>query len=134
LRLYEKLLLEFRFSDALDAAMSQSKSNPIVVVSMFQELIRRHALHVALAGRSDAQLRRIVHFVCRHVTDARLSRPLLDTSMALTELYTSRVAVTSSLASAFKRLSALVTNEIDRLEQLGSLQGQIDLLVSNMTS
>lgn len=134
LKSYEKLLLEYRYSDALDAVMTQSKSNPVVVVSMLQELIRRHALHVALAGRSNAQLRRIVHFVCRHVTDARLSRPLLDTSMTLTELYTANVATDSTLSAAFKRLASLVNNEVNRLQQLAALQGQIHLLLSNMVT
>jgi U3 small nucleolar RNA-associated protein 15 len=91
LRPVDKLLKKFRYKEALDAALAGQQ--PVVVcrcrllrsgaaqrVSLFgsvlEELASRDGLDIAFAGRDEANLEPVLHFLCKYVADPRFAGAL----------------------------------------------------------
>ena len=54
-------------------------------------------------------------------------------AILLCELYTARTVTSPELAKNFARLAQLINGEVQLVEQIKMLQGEIDLIVENMT-
>lgn len=57
--------------------------DPVVVVSMFEELVRRDSLAAALTGRDDAALAPVLAFIVRYIARPRFSSCLIDVANSL---------------------------------------------------
>ena len=71
---YEHLLRKFQYKEALDLVLS--KNDPLLVISVFEELIIRQSLQVALAGRNSQELQPILQFLHRYVLNPRYNTHL----------------------------------------------------------
>ena len=60
---YEKLLKTFSYQKALDAALKTM--NPVVVITLLEELIRRSGLTIALSGRDEKSLEPLLAFTSK---------------------------------------------------------------------
>lgn len=63
LKAYEKHLKSFSYQKALDAALKTM--NPVVVITLLEELIRRSGLTIALSGRDEKSLEPLLSFTSR---------------------------------------------------------------------
>lgn len=78
---WDRLLRAFRYSDALDAVLE--RSDPKKVVSVLDELKRQNALQLAMGGRDDAELLRILKFCSKQVSDPRWGRKIAEYILVL---------------------------------------------------
>lgn len=76
LRSYEVHLKKFNYQLALDAALKTR--NPLVVVTLLEELCRRNALVVALSGRDEVTLEPLLAFLSRYVSSSRYARLIIQ--------------------------------------------------------
>lgn len=131
LQKHEELLRKFQHSRAMTRVMRMfSKDDPQAVVSFMQELIRRGGLRTALAGRTDLELKRIVHFLTQNLSDPRFTRILVDVSLALVEVYTRQINRSPAIQTVFKHLNQSLNREIDALSKMSQISGQLQLLIN----
>lgn len=79
---YEKLLKQFKYSEALDQCLTKP-ANPTVVVSMLDELFHRDAILNALSNRTEESLEEIMRFLNKYIHNPKYSRVLIDTFMII---------------------------------------------------
>ncbi|KAJ6223324.1 hypothetical protein RDWZM_001869 [Blomia tropicalis] len=129
---HDDLLRKFKYSSALDRVIRFHRDDkPELVVNLMQELIRRKGLKIALAGRLDGQLYRVIMFLCRNLSDPRFSRTLMDVGLALVEIYCDQINRSSAMQSMFRRLNQTLSSEIDNLTMMCQLSGQLQILINS---
>ncbi|KAH9529770.1 snoRNA-binding rRNA-processing protein [Dermatophagoides farinae] len=128
----EELLRKFQYTAALNRVMRKFANNdPEKVVNFMQELIRRNGLQSALAGRNVTDLKRIIKFIITHLSDIRFSRILLDVSLILVNIYTSDIRHVEKVRILFKELNQRVDDEIDNLQKMSEISGQLQFLINS---
>lgn len=129
---HDELLRKFQHSEALSRVLRVNcVSDPETVVSFMQELIRRGSLKMALAGRPDKQLKKIIMFLTKNMSDPRFTRILVDVSLALVEVYTSQINRSSAIQIMFKFLNQSLTSEIVSLTRMSQISGQLQILINS---
>lgn len=125
---HDFLLKGYNHSASLDKVLKQPQ--PEIIVSFFQELIRRSALRIALAGRTDKQLRPIVDFLINNLRDPKFSRILVDVALILTEIYFNEVNRSSKTQEMFNRLNSVVKAETNAMNQILMITGQLNSILN----
>lgn len=129
---HEHYLKKFKYTSALNRILKVSrKNNPEKVVNLMQELIRRNGLRAALAGRNLNQLKNVVKFLIENFNDLRFTRILLDVSLALVEIYSQEIKTSPKLKGLFLEINECIKNEIDCLEKMSELLGQLQFLINS---
>ena len=72
LKPYEKQLKKFNYQKALDSALRTH--NPLVVVTVLEELLRRSGLTIALSDRDETTLEPLLSFTARYVSHPRYAK------------------------------------------------------------
>ena len=129
LRPHDKLLKEFRYSEALDAVFL-ARTNSVVKASFMQELMQRDGLRGALSNRDDASLEPILKFVVSHITNPRYTRLLTHVSHTILDIYSPGMGLSSSIDTLFAQLSAKLRGEMMFQRSLMKVMGCIDALIS----
>lgn len=127
---HDLLLKKFDYTSALNRVL-RVNDGPDVVVSFMQELIRRRGLKAALAGKNDEQLKYVIDFVVTHLKDPRFNRILVDVALILTDVYMPDINRSDKIQSMFAKLKSVVNSEINCLQQMLSLSGQLSVLVNS---
>ena len=125
---HDFLLKGYNHSASLDKVLKQPQ--PEIIVSFFQELIRRSALRIALAGRTDKQLRPIVDFLINNLRDPKFSRILVDVALILTEIYFNEVNRSTKTQEMFNRLNSVVKAETNAMNQILMITGQLNSILN----
>lgn len=129
---HEYYLKKFDYTSALNRILKASaKSDPEKVVNLMQELIRRNGLRAALAGRTWNKLKNIVKFITENFNDLRFTRILLDVSLALVEIYSQQIKYSPYLRQLFLDLNKCTKNEINCLEKMSEISGQLQFLINS---
>jgi len=134
LALYDRKLRSFCHSKALDITIMRSKNRkfkPETVVSMMQELTRRNRLKNALAGRDYSNLKYIMQFMIDYIRDPRFSRILIDVAIILCDIYRSVINGSEPLRQMFQKLQMKVNRELELMQEMLSITGQINLIINN---
>lgn len=86
---HDVFLRKFHYSKALDCVMMTYIVNktPHVTVALLQELIRRHGLQQALAGRDGKSLVNILKFIIKYIGTPRFARILLHVTHVLMGMF-----------------------------------------------
>ena len=130
LQKHDLLLKKFNYTMAFNRVLRKN-DEPEVVVSLMQELIRRQGLRTALAGRNDAELKPVVDFLLTHLKDPRFNQILVDVALILTEIYMSEINRSDKIQSMFAKLNSVINSEINCLQQMVCLSGQLSALVNS---
>lgn len=77
LKKYEHELRRFRYQSAL-ASLLKDTSDPVIVVSMFEELLFRGGLKTSLKGLNEVTILPILEFLNKHITHTRYASILLQ--------------------------------------------------------
>ena len=86
LKPYDTQLKRFQYQQALDSALRTR--NPVVVITILEELCRRSGLTIALSGRSDDQaLEPLLSFIVRYVSNPRYSHIIIQVAHRILDLY-----------------------------------------------
>ncbi|KDR24524.1 U3 small nucleolar RNA-associated protein 15 homolog [Zootermopsis nevadensis] len=128
---HDACLRRFQYSKAVDCVLMPYITNkkPAVTVCLFQELIRRKGLKAALAGREGKSLSAILRFLIKYIGDYRFTRTLIDVANMLLDTY-DVVDLDMEIGVLFHRLARRLREEEQLTEELLSLQGAIQLLLS----
>ncbi|OTF76696.1 U3 small nucleolar RNA-associated protein 15-like protein [Euroglyphus maynei] len=128
----EELLRKFKYTAALNRVMRKFAQNDSdKVVNFMQELIRRNGLRSALAGRNVPDLKRIIKFIITNLSDIRFSRILLDVSLILVNIYANDIKHIAKVRTLFKELNQRVDDEIDNLQKMSEISGQLQFLINS---
>jgi hypothetical protein len=85
LQKYEQSLKQFQYKKSLNDALEQN--NPETVLALFEELIQRGGLEIALANRSPDELQTLLEFIKWKVCDYRYQNVLLQVLRFLVDMY-----------------------------------------------
>lgn len=129
LRPYDRMLKQFKHHEALDLVF-QGGHQPVIVISLLQELIRRSALHLALRGRDDHALKPLLVFVVAHITNPRYTPLLLDVANIILDMFASSFGQSPLIDDLLTKLRLKVQTEIAFQEKLFGLVGYLDLLLA----
>eukprot|EP00052_Salpingoeca_macrocollata_P021387 m.183248 g.183248 ORF g.183248 m.183248 type:complete len:497 (+) comp21517_c1_seq2:131-1621(+) len=131
LKPYEKLLKEFKYSEALNAVMKSYR--PIVIVSFLHELGQRSGLVNALRGRTDHALQPILSFVVKHITNPRYSPLLISVAEVILDTYAPNLGQSVMIDELFFRLHRKLKDELQFQQQLTEMAGMLDILMAGNT-
>jgi U3 small nucleolar RNA-associated protein 15 len=132
LKAHDKLLKGFAHGAALDAALSNGV--PVVVASVLQELMARHALGQALEGRGEAELQPLTTFLAKYVSHPRYASLCVDVAHTVVDLFAPLVGTSPRLAAVLARLQARLRGELEVGADLLRLQGALDALMAASSS
>jgi len=128
LRPYEKHLQKFNYQKALDAALITR--NPLVIVTVLEELSRRSGLKIALAGRDESTLEPLISFAARYVSNPRYARLIIQVVEIILDLYGSVLGHSEAIDELFLKLHKQVKSELEFQRQTMTVIGQLDGIVN----
>jgi len=128
---HDELLKKFNHSVALNRVLRENANEPEIVVSFMQELIRRGALKSSLAGRTDKHLKYVIDFLVKHIRDPKFNRILVDVALFLTEVYMPNINRSLEIQKMFKSLNSVINSELNCMQQMLEVAGQISSLINS---
>jgi U3 small nucleolar RNA-associated protein 15 len=128
LRPYEVQLKKFNYQQALDSALKTR--NPLVVVTVLEELSRRNGLAIALAGRDEATLEPLLSFAARYVSHPRYARLIVLVAHNVLDLYGGVLGHSDAIEELFLKLHKQVKSEVGFQRQVMKVMGSLDAIVN----
>jgi U3 small nucleolar RNA-associated protein 15 len=123
----KKDIRKFDYKSALDKSLKED--NPIVALSLIQELKNRNELYNALESRNDKHLIPILKFIIKYIRDNRYTSMLIDLSNAVLDIYSSVVGLSDEVDRLFRIMRKLTIEEVNLQKDLMGLKGSIDTLM-----
>ena len=131
LRPFEVQLKKFNYQQALDTALKTR--NPLVVVTVLEELCRRSGLTIALSGRDEASLDPILAFCSRYVSHSRYTRLVVQVAHRILDLYGCVLGQSDAIDELFHKLRQQVKAEMGFHRQAMRVMGALDEIISTST-
>lgn len=128
LRPYEVQLKKFNYQQALDTALKTR--NPLVVVTVLEELCRRSGLTVALSGRDESTLDPILAFCARYISHPRYTRLVVQVSHRIVDLYCGVLGHSDAIDELFHKLRQQVKAEVGFHREIMRVVGSLDEIIS----
>jgi U3 small nucleolar RNA-associated protein 15 len=128
LRPYDAFLKKFQYHDALNAALESR--NPIVVISLLDELIQRDCLGTALSGRDEVSLEPLLHFIIKQITNPHFNMLLNRVSHAVLDIYSTSVGHSVLVHQMLVSLQTKLRDEIRLQKDMFRLLGSLELLLA----
>ena len=129
LKQYDMALKQFRYADALDAALSTKDT--LTVHSVLQDLWRRDGLQIALGGRDYKRLIPILEYMIYSLPHPHLSETSMHCCAIIIDLYKSVIGgVNDQIDDLFLQMYQCVSNMIKKYKILLKLQGSIEAILS----
>lgn len=128
LKPYEQHLKKFNYQLALDSAMKTR--NPLIVVTVLEELCRRSGLTIALSGRDEKSLEPLLSFASKHVSHPRYSRLIVQVVDRILDLYGGMLGQSDAIDELFVKLQNHIKGEISFQRQVIKVMGALDGVIS----
>jgi len=128
LRPYEALLKKFSYQKALDAALKTR--NPLVIVTVLEELSRRNGLVTALSGRDEASLEPLLSFAAKFISNPRFCHLIIKVSHTILDLYASVLGHSDAIDELFNKLQKHVRCEVAFQHSIMAVLGMLDAVVN----
>jgi len=128
LRPYEALLKKFSYQKALDAALKTR--NPLVIVTVLEELSRRNGLVSALSGRDEASLEPLLSFAAKFISNPRFCHLIIKVSHTILDLYAHVLGHSDAIDELFNKLQKHVRCEVAFQHSIMSVLGMLDAIVN----
>jgi len=132
LRPYELQLKKFNYQAALDAALKTR--NPLIVITVIEELSRRSGLGIALAGRDENTLEPILSFAARYISKAKFSKLIIQVVQKILDLYGQVLNHSDAIFELFLKLQEQVKIELKFQRQIMNVMGQLDCIINLSTN
>lgn len=126
---YDRLLRQFKYKAALDAALDTKR--PGTIVGLLRELIHRGGLGIALGGRDETTLEPLLVFLVNYVVAPQYSSLLVTVCRAIIDMYASTLGRSMRVDELFFKLQTRLHREIELQYHLLRLMGALDLLVAS---
>eukprot|EP00741_Cyanophora_paradoxa_P016521 tig00020927_g15952.t1 len=128
LRPFDKALKQFRYGDALDAALETRQA--VVIATVLEELERRGGLATALASRDETGLGPLLEYLLRNLVSPRFSRLMLHVANGVLRLYGRVVGESRGVEEMVRRMRTKLRQEAALQAQLLGLQGALETLIA----
>lgn len=128
---YDTQLKKFQYQQALDSALHTR--NPLVVMTVLEELSHRSGLTIALSGRDETTLESLLAFIARYVAHPRYARLLVQVAHRLLDLYASVLGHSDAIDELFLKLQKQVNQEKSFRREIMKIMGSLDSII-NMSS
>jgi len=128
LKTYEKWLRKFQYQAALDICLQHG--NPLIIVSMIEELKDRDGLFRSLQGRNEKTLIPVLKFLVRYINDPKYTSLLLHLSNVVLDMYASVIGHSIQVDNLLRKLKTKVNEELQLQKQFLELLGALDLLLT----
>ena len=128
LKPYEKQLKKFSYQKALDSALRTH--NPLVVVTVLEELIRRSGLTIALSDRDETTLEPLLSFTARYVSHPRYAKLILRVVHRIVDLYAGVLGKSDAIDELFLKLQRQVQSEVKFQRQAMRVVGSLDGIIA----
>ena len=133
LKEYDKYLKQFEYKNALDASMEFAFKDPVIVVSMLEELERRDALITAISGRDELTLKRFLEFLFENISDRRWNNTILNSVNHVLDIYSSTIGQSKIIDKLLIALQKKLSKEIEFQKEIFKLIGSLDSLLTSST-
>lgn len=127
LRPFEAHLKKFNYQLALDCALKTK--NPLVVITVLEELCFRSGLSIALSGRDEQALEPLLSFIARYVAHPRYSPLLVQIAHKLLDIYSSVLGHSDGIDELFFKLQRQVRSETTFQKQIMRALGSLDCVI-----
>lgn len=128
LRPYEVHLKKFNYQQALDASLKTR--NPLVVVTVLEELSRRSGLSIALSGRDESTLEPLLAFCARYISQPRYTRLIVQVTHRILDLYCGVLGQSDAIDELFHKLRQQVKAEVTFHREIMRVVGSLDEIIS----
>jgi U3 small nucleolar RNA-associated protein 15 len=129
LKPYEKSLRKFQYQETLDKALDTR--NPIVVVTVIEELVQRNGLGIAVAGRDEGTLEPLLSFTAKYISNPRYASLITQVAHHILDAYGSIIGHSDSIDELFLKLRRHVKKEVTFQHQANFVMGYLNCIVSN---
>lgn len=118
---HDRMLKQFRYGDALDAALHIGRAE--VVAAVIEEVGRRGGLQKALANRDDASLLPILEYIDKNISKPRHTAQMVNIANRIIDLYGGDVGASATVDNGLRRIQEKVKIQLRLHEALTQLQG-----------
>jgi U3 small nucleolar RNA-associated protein 15 len=129
LRPYEVQLKKFHYQAALDAALKTR--NPLIIVTVLEELSRRSGLTIALNGRDESSLEPLLSFCARYISNPRYAVLVIQVVHAILDLYANELGHSDSIDELFLKMRKQVKIETKFQREVLNVCGALDCVVNS---
>lgn len=131
LQSYEKHLKKFNYQKALDSALAAQ--NPIIVLTVIEELCRRNGLRIALSGRDEITLEPLMAFLAKYICHPRYASLVIQTAHQVLDIYANMLGQSEIIDDLVEKLRKQVLNEVQIQRDLERIVGSIDCIINVAT-
>ena len=118
---HDRMLKQFRYGDALDAALHIGRAE--VVAAVIEEVGRRGGLQRALANRDDESLLPILEYIEKNISKPRHTVQMVNIANRIVDLYGGDVGASATVDSALHRIKERIRTQLRLHDALTQLQG-----------
>eukprot|EP00299_Pterocystis_sp_00344_P012055 c5735_g1_i3.p1 GENE.c5735_g1_i3~~c5735_g1_i3.p1 ORF type:complete len:598 (+),score=98.04 c5735_g1_i3:56-1795(+) len=122
----DKLLRSFQYHKALDHALETN--NPLIVVTLLEELFVRDGVVRAVAGRTEEGIVTLLSFIVKHITHPSYSKILTQLAHVVLDQYGDQIGQSIDVDELIERMRDKLAVEIRLQFELNQLNGLIDML------
>lgn len=118
---HDRMLKQFRYGDALDAALHMRRSE--VIAAVIEEVGRRGGLQKALANRDDESLLPILEYIEKNIAKPRHTAQMVNIANRIIDIYGGDVGASATVDNSLRRIQEKVKTQLRLHESLRQLQG-----------
>eukprot|EP01095_Lingulamoeba_sp_RSL-Kostka_P017661 TRINITY_DN932_c0_g1_i1.p1 TRINITY_DN932_c0_g1~~TRINITY_DN932_c0_g1_i1.p1 ORF type:complete len:612 (-),score=157.10 TRINITY_DN932_c0_g1_i1:71-1696(-) len=126
LNIYEKFLKKYQYRDALDSVLETN--NPIIIMSLIDELYQRNAVQIAISKRSSNELIPLLNFIVTYITHPRYTSTLIPLSHLILDTYSVILGQSNEIDLLFFKIQQKLHQEIKLQKNMFSLLGYLEML------
>eukprot|EP01038_Epipyxis_sp_PR26KG_P016565 gene16565-22613_t len=128
---YEKLLKNFNYQKALNNVLLTK--NPIIIVTLLEELCRRNGLTIAISGRNEVSLEPLLSFIAKYINNPKYSKLLIQVMERILDLYAGTIGQSDMIDELFMKLQKQVKFEIGLQREIFTVLGSLDCIINTAT-
>lgn len=127
LKQFERLLNGFKWTEALDSAVSNGLPAE-QTVTLLNELKKRGKIRISLYGRDEISLMPILLWFTKHLDDVRSFNIICDFIAVILEMYGGLMDKSVALEEAFGSLAKRINMEVKKCKEASEISGMLELL------
>jgi U3 small nucleolar RNA-associated protein 15 len=125
---YDIYLKQFRYSDVLDLALKSR--NPVIVITILEELCRRNGLTISLNGRDESTLEPLISFCSKYISLPKYTRLLIQVIHRVLDIYGQVLKTSDAMDELFHKLNQQVKLELSFHRQIMRVMGSLDGIIN----
>ena len=126
LQKHDKLIKAFQFQKAVDSVIKEG--NVEMILAVFEELIDRNALKIALMNRSEEELEVVLGFVLWKIRDVKTMAVAVYVFEIVVKYYMCVAKRNAKIKGMFDEIYKVISEEIRYEEELVAIKDEIDMV------